>query len=170
MFEWCSISVSDDRVGLADVLAAPRVGDEVDGLGRVADHDDLARIRRAEERPRSWPAHPRRPPSLPRRSRRSRDGHWRCTRSCTASSASATDARLEGSRGAVEIRQAAAAELALEDREVGADRDRIECRTIAIAVLAPLLSGSGRRSAGSGASAVSSSGVSSRPASRRIGA
>ena len=36
------------------------------------------------------------------------------------------DARLEAGRGAVEIRQPAAAELAVEDREVGAQRDRVE--------------------------------------------
>ena len=38
-----------DRVRPADVPAAPGVGDEVDGLGRVADEDDLARVGRVDE-------------------------------------------------------------------------------------------------------------------------
>ena len=38
-----------DRVAAADVPAAPRVGDEVDRLGRVAGEDDLVRVRGVDE-------------------------------------------------------------------------------------------------------------------------
>jgi hypothetical protein len=33
----------DDEVALADVAAAPGLGDEIERLGAVADEDDLAR-------------------------------------------------------------------------------------------------------------------------------
>ena len=39
----------DDRVAPADVAAAPRVRDEVDRLGRIADEDDLGRLRGVDE-------------------------------------------------------------------------------------------------------------------------
>ena len=42
--EWCSSSVRTIVSAWPMLRAAPRVGDEVDGLGRVADHDDLARV------------------------------------------------------------------------------------------------------------------------------
>ena len=40
---------NDDLVVLADVLAAPALRDEVDGLGGPADEDDLVRGRRAKK-------------------------------------------------------------------------------------------------------------------------
>jgi hypothetical protein len=40
----------DDRVAGAEVVAAPRVGDEVQALGRVSDEDDFACVGRVEER------------------------------------------------------------------------------------------------------------------------
>ena len=49
----------DDHVAARDVLAAPRVGDEVDRLGRVAHEHDLVRVLRADQRgdldPRAFP-------------------------------------------------------------------------------------------------------------------
>ena len=39
----------DDRVAAVDVPAAPRVGDEVDRLGRVAGEDDLVAVGRVDE-------------------------------------------------------------------------------------------------------------------------
>ena len=39
----------DDRVAAADVPPAPRVGDEVDRLGRVAGEDDLVAVGRVDE-------------------------------------------------------------------------------------------------------------------------
>ena len=53
----------DDRVALAQVAAAPAVGDEVDRLGRVAGPDDLAVRRRVDEAGRPGRGRPRRPPS-----------------------------------------------------------------------------------------------------------
>ena len=47
--EWCSSSVDEDGVAGAEVREAPRVGDEVDRLGGVADEDDLALGRRVDE-------------------------------------------------------------------------------------------------------------------------
>ena len=41
----------DDLVAAADVLAAPRIRDEVDRLGRVAGEDDLVAVRRVDEPP-----------------------------------------------------------------------------------------------------------------------
>ena len=43
-FEWCSISVTTIRSPAERLVAAPRVGDEVEGLGRVADEDHLAPV------------------------------------------------------------------------------------------------------------------------------
>ena len=40
----------DDRVAGAEVVPAPRIGDEVECLGRVADEDDLPRLRGVQER------------------------------------------------------------------------------------------------------------------------
>ena len=39
----------DDDVAAIDVAPAPRVGDEVDRLGRVAGEDDLVAVRRVDE-------------------------------------------------------------------------------------------------------------------------
>ncbi len=46
---WCSISVRTICVAAPDVPAAPRVGDEVDRLGRVAGEDDLVAVGRVDE-------------------------------------------------------------------------------------------------------------------------
>ena len=51
-FEWCSISVMTSRSPARDVGGAPRVGDEVDRLGRVAGED---RAPRASSRRRRRP-------------------------------------------------------------------------------------------------------------------
>ena len=39
-----------DLVAAVDVLTTIAVGDQIDGLGRPADEDDLARVARADER------------------------------------------------------------------------------------------------------------------------
>ena len=44
MLEWCSISVSTIRSPSREVRPAPRVGDQVERLGRVADEDHLAAV------------------------------------------------------------------------------------------------------------------------------
>ena len=49
MFEWCSIVVDEHFVVAADVRAAVAGGDEVDGLGRAADEDDLLPVGRVQE-------------------------------------------------------------------------------------------------------------------------
>ena len=41
----------DDHVTGAEVVEPPRVGDQVEALGAVADEDDLANARRVQERP-----------------------------------------------------------------------------------------------------------------------
>ncbi len=48
-FAWCSISVRTITSPAPDVLAAPRVGDEVDRLGGVAREHDLVRVGDADE-------------------------------------------------------------------------------------------------------------------------
>ncbi len=70
----------DDLVAPADVPPAPAVGDEVDRLGRVAGEHDLVAVGGVDEPGDASPASARRPRSPARRSCRSRDGRWRCTR------------------------------------------------------------------------------------------
>ena len=48
-FEWCSSSVTTTASPGPRLLPAPRVRDEVQRLGRVADEDDLADVGRVEE-------------------------------------------------------------------------------------------------------------------------
>ena len=52
MFEWCSSPVIRTSSSGSDPAPAERLRDEVDGLGRSADEDDLVRGRGVEEGPR----------------------------------------------------------------------------------------------------------------------
>ena len=80
----------DDLVAAGDVAPAPRVRDEVDRLGRIPREHDLVAVGRVDE-PRDLARVPsRKPPSIARRSCRSRDGRWRCTRGSSRSTASMT--------------------------------------------------------------------------------
>ncbi len=116
----------DDGVSPPDVATSPGVGDEVDGLGGVADEDDLGRVRSADE-----VRHGLACTFVGRRGlltdgvdaamdvgavaplvgvHRLDDGAW-----------------LEGRGGAVEVREAAAGpELPLEDGEVATDDVSVE--------------------------------------------
>ena len=117
-FAWCSISVSTIASPRPMLLAAPRVGDEVDRLGRVAGEDDLVAVGRVDE-PADLRARRlvrRRSPA--RRSRRSRGGRSRRTRCSTPSSASMTALRLLARRRRVEEDERVAVRLGGEDREV----------------------------------------------------
>ena len=162
-----------DGVRAADVAPAPGVGHEVDGLRGVAHEDDLAAVRCADEA-RHLPA-----------------GALVGGRGLLADGVDAAmdvgavaavvgihgldhDARLEGRGGAVQVGQAAPAEVALEDGEVAADGLRVEgpgCghgvpRRVSGGVPAWSASRPSRRST----SGSSSSASISKPASRRMGA
>ena len=88
----------DDEVAGAEVRQPPRVRDEVDRLGRVADEDDLARVGRVERRRAPSRARPRAPPSRARRARRRRDARSRTTSRRTPSSRRASGAASASSR------------------------------------------------------------------------
>ena len=88
----------DDDVARPEVLEPPRVRDEVDRLGRVADEDDLARARRVDEARASSRARPRAPRSRARRARRRRGGRSRTTSRRSASSPRASAAASASSR------------------------------------------------------------------------
>ena len=95
-----------DGVALAQVGARPRVRDEVDRLGRVADEDDLVGAVRVDEAGDLARARPRTRRSPPRRSCTRRGGCWRSTCGSSGPSrrarrgASATTTRSRGRRAA----------------------------------------------------------------------
>ena len=80
----------DDLVAGADVRAAVGLGDEVDGLGRAADEDDLLRVGRVEEPPDRFARRLVRSRSRVRSENAHRDGRWRSPRRSSASSVSST--------------------------------------------------------------------------------
>ena len=112
----------DDRVAAGDVAPAPRVGDEVDRLGRVAGEDDLVAVGGVDEAADLGPGPSRTPRSPSRRSCRCRDGRWRCTRGSSRRRASMTTCRLLAARRRVEVDERMAVDLLVEDREVAAQR------------------------------------------------
>ncbi len=119
----------DDGVGLAQVATTPAVGDKVDRLGRVAHEDDLVVVGRADETGGGDAS------GLVGGGRLFAGGVDAAVdvgRVATVVVVDRVDhgARLERGRRAVEIRQATAAEVALEDGEVGADELRIDGRHV----------------------------------------
>jgi hypothetical protein len=158
----------DDRVAAPDVPAPPRPRDEVDGLGRVADEDDLMGIGDVQE--------------LGHRDARVLVGRGRLL-ACRVDAAVdvrrvasvvALDrvedrARLQRRRGTVEVGERPAAEVTFEEREVAPDDLRVERRSDAHR--ASLLRA--RQATGSAtcsASSLSREASTSMPASARMGA
>ena len=125
-FEWCSSSVTSGDVAGAEVVEPPRVGDEVQALGRVADEDHLAGRGRVDER-----AHllagalvaGRR--ALGERGRR-RGGRSRTTSRRTPAWRRAPGAASARVRGVEVGERLAVADLLLEDREVGPEARGVE--------------------------------------------
>ncbi len=113
------------HVALGQVLATPRVRDEVDGLGRVADEDDLLGLPGVEE-----------PGDLgPRRLEGTRalvgdrvhaPVHVGVRRAVQRVHRVQHLDRLLRARRAVEVHEALPVDLALEDREVGLDRRDVD--------------------------------------------
>ena len=115
----------DDGVGAPDVAAAPGVGDQVDRLGGVAGEDDLARARRADE------VGDLRAGRLVGRGRLLGDGVDAAVDVGRIAAVVVVDRvdhlpRLLAGGGRVEVGEGPTPEVALEDREVGADGERIE--------------------------------------------
>ena len=117
----------DDGVAAVDVAPAPRIGDEVDRLGRVAGEDDLVAVGRVDE-PRDLDP-----------------GRLVCGGRLLADRVDAAmdvgvvlavvvrdgiddDLRLLARRRRVEVDQRVAVDLLGEDREVGSERVRVERR------------------------------------------
>ena len=88
----------DDEVAGAEVRHPPRVRDEVDRLGRVADEDDLAHVGRVQRARAPSRARSRAPPSRARRARRRRGARSRTTSSRTRSSPPSSGAASASSR------------------------------------------------------------------------
>ena len=115
----------DDRVAAVDVAPAPRVGDEVDRLGRVAGEDDLVAVRGVDE-----------PGDLGARllvlgRRLLADGvdaamDVGVVLAVVVSDGVDDDARLLARRRRVEVDQRVPVDLLLEDREVAPQRVRVE--------------------------------------------
>ena len=115
----------DDGVARAEVVQAPRVRDEVQSLGRVADEDDLARLARVQERghlvARPFEARGR---ALAEHV----DGpvHVRVRRLVELGHRVEHLPRLLRAVGRVEVRERLPVDLLLEDREIGAQGARIQ--------------------------------------------
>ena len=88
----------DDEVAGAEVVHPPRVRDEVDRLGRVADEDDLAHVGCVEQARAPSRARSRAPRSRARRARRRRDARSRTTSSRSRSSPRSSGAASASSR------------------------------------------------------------------------
>ena len=109
----------DDHVAARDVLPAPRVGDEVDRLGRVAHEHDLVRVLGADERrdldPRALPGRGRLLGQLVDAAM-----DVRVVAAVVLVDRVDHDARLLRRRGRVEVHEAMPVDLLVEDREVAA--------------------------------------------------
>ncbi len=118
----------EDDVAGAEVRQAPRVRDEVDRLGRVADEDDLALRRRVDERAsllaRALEGGGRTLAELVDAA-----VHVRVRRLVEVGHRVQHLTRLLRARGRVEEGERLAVDQLLEDREIGAQPARVECRT-----------------------------------------